>query len=194
MRPSRLSLPIAFLAVSLAAGCSAPMRAWDALPSLVTGRTAALASMKDDIDSVSEPRPAAPGALPSTLSLSGSLSASSSGALGVALPSIEGRGLSQVSKQPGASTNQRRLLAIRAARLEALRDLTEQVHGISIDSETTVAKAMVSADRLRGIVSGEIRGARTVRITPKGSDGYEVVMSLDPDVVAYIVRAARLGV
>ena len=100
-------------------------------------------------------------------------------------------GFSQVSNQPGKTTNQKRILAIRAARVEAIRDLTEQVHGLRISSSTTVKDAVIVDDVLRGRVDGEIRGARTVRITPKGSDGYEVVMALDTDMVRYIVKAAR---
>lgn len=107
---------------------------------------------------------------------------------------VRGLGMAQISKQPGSSINEKRLMAIRAARLEALRDLTEQVHGISVTSETTLRETVIKNDSLRGLVAGEIRGARTERITPKGSDSYEVVLTLDPDVVAYIARAARLGV
>ncbi|MEL6915412.1 MAG: LPP20 family lipoprotein [Pseudomonadota bacterium] len=175
MRRSSFTLFMLLLAVCATAGCMPVMSALEALPGVVQPRTASLATMKDDLEPVSRPTP--------SLAL----------AAAPVLPPIEGRGLSQVSKQPGASMNQRRLNAIRAARLEALRDLTEQVHGIAITADTTVGKAVVTTDRLRGVVSGEIRGARTVRITPKGSDGYEVVLSLDPDVVSYIVRAARLG-
>jgi hypothetical protein len=36
--------------------------------------------------------------------------------------------------------NQRRLLAIRAARLDAYRVLTEQIHGVQLDAQTTVAE------------------------------------------------------
>ena len=43
---------------------------------------------------------------------------------------ITGRGYSVISIQPGKSSGHRRLMAIRAAKLEALRDLTEQIHGI----------------------------------------------------------------
>ena len=112
-----------------------------------------------------------------------------------AVPVVQftGLGLSQVSKQPGASTNEKRLMAIRAARMEALRDLTEQIHGIRINSETMLRDQVLRSDSVRGLVEGEIRGARTLRITPKGSDSFEVVMALDPDTVAYILRAARQG-
>ena len=39
---------------------------------------------------------------------------------------------------------------------------------------------------LLGIVTGVIRGARTVRINPTGADTYETVLEIDQDMVAYL--------
>jgi hypothetical protein len=50
---------------------------------------------------------------------------------------------------------------------------------------------VVQDDSLTALVDGTIRGARTVRVTPKGTDSYEVEMMLDRDTVAYIVRALK---
>lgn len=151
-----------------------PYTAQQALPSDASAQTTKLAVVKDDLDSVShKSTTVAQKANPATTN------------------AIIGMGFSQVSNQPGKTTNQKRILAIRAARVEAMRDLTEQVHGLRISSSTTIKDAMVVDDVLRGKVDGEIRGARTVRITPKGGDGYEVVLALDTDMVRYIVKAAR---
>lgn len=160
----------ASLAVSLTA-CMAPSRAVDALPPDAEPATRALAEVRDDLTSGTAPRaartaPHRPGATQFT-----------------------GLGLSQVSTQPGASQNQKRLMAIRAARMEALRDLTEQIHGIRLTSDTTLRDKVLRSDHVRGIVEGEIRGARTLRITPKDDDSFEVVLALSPDVVRYIMRA-----
>ena len=46
-----------------------------------------------------------------------------------------------------------------------MRDLAEQIHGLQVDSSTTVIDLMVQNDTFRGVVSGTIRGARTVRIS-----------------------------
>jgi len=105
-----------------------------------------------------------------------------------------GRGFSQVSGQPGGTLNERRLMAIRAARMEAYRDLTEQVHGLRITSQTTMRDAILRDDQIHGMVEGEIRGARTVSVNPLDSDSFEVVLSLSPDTVRYILRAARAGI
>jgi hypothetical protein len=82
-------------------------------------------------------------------------------------------------------------MAIRAARMDALRDLTEQVHGIRINATTTIREAVVKDDSLSAVVQGTLRGARTTRVGPSGSDSYEVEMVLDRETVAYIVRALK---
>lgn len=106
---------------------------------------------------------------------------------------VIGRGFAQVSGQPGKTLGERRLLAVRAARLEALRDLAEQVRGIRIDAETIVDDAVVRDDRLSADIDTTLRGARTVSIQPRGEDGYEVVMELDAASVALVLRMARAG-
>jgi hypothetical protein len=72
-----------------------------------------------------------------------------------------------------------------------MRDLTEQVHGIRLTSQTSIRDMVLRSDTLNGVVSGEIRGARTVRITPKDSDTFEVVLELDQSTIGYIVKSAK---
>lgn len=107
------------------------------------------------------------------------------------VPSISGVGYATISAQPAKNVNQRRLMAIRAARIDAMRDLTEQVHGLKLNSRTTVINALVQNDTSRASVDGTIRGARTVRINPVGRDTYEVVLELDRDMITRIMRALR---
>lgn len=106
-------------------------------------------------------------------------------------PTLTATGYAVVSTQPGQNVEQRRLMAIRSARMSAMRELAEQIHGIKVDSNTTVIDLMVQNDTFRGIVSGVIRGARTVRINPTGSDTYETVLEIDQDMVAYLFRQAQ---
>lgn len=173
MRPA----PILPLVLMLAACAGSPRTATEALPMDATGLTRQLAGVKDDLDAADRaaapPVPAPP--VPDA----------------DAVPALRGLGFAQIAGQPGATMNEKRLMAIRAARLDALRDLAEQVHGIRLSSTTSVRDAVVQDDRLTGLVDGTIRGARTVRVTPKGTDSYEVEMMLDRDTVAYIVRALQ---
>ena len=107
------------------------------------------------------------------------------------IPTLTAIGYAVTSSQPGRSQAQKRLMAIRSARMAAMRDLAEQIHGLKVDSNTTVIDLMVQNDTFRGIVSGVIRGARTVRINPTGNDTYETVLEIDQDMVAYLFRSAQ---
>ena len=107
------------------------------------------------------------------------------------IPTLTAVGYAVVSTQPGRSDAQRRLMAIRAARMAAMRDLAEQIHGLQVDSNTTVIDLMVQNDTFRGVVSGTIRGARTVRINPTGSDTYEIVLEIDREMMTYLLSVAR---
>ena len=107
------------------------------------------------------------------------------------IPTLSAVGYAVVSSQPGRTDAQKRLMAIRSSRMSAMRELAEQIHGIQVDSNTTVIDLMVQNDTFRGVVSGVIRGARTVRINPTGSDTYETVLEIDQDMVAYLFRQAQ---
>lgn len=170
MRPALLLLALP----AVLAGCTPPApRAVDALPLDATGTTASLAAMEDALDTPLAPAAAVPDR-------------------DAPLP-VTAVGFAQVAAQPGETLNARRLMALRAARMDALRVLAEQVHGIRLSGSTSVADAVLTDDRIAGLIDGTIRGARTLRVTPRGEDGYEVELALDPDMVAYIVRSAALG-
>ena len=109
----------------------------------------------------------------------------------VEIPTITGVGFSAVSIQPSKNLNQKRIMAIKAARLDALRQLTEQIHGIQLTGSTKIAEAIVQSDTLRADIQGVILGARTVKIEPSSSDTYEVVVEIDRPLIDEIVRAYR---
>ncbi len=107
------------------------------------------------------------------------------------VPTLSAIGYAVISSQPGRTDAQKRLMAIRSARMAAMRDLAEQIHGMRIDANTTVVDLMMQNDTFRGVVSGVIRGARTVRINPTGEDTYEIVLELDRRLIAEIIANAR---
>jgi len=107
------------------------------------------------------------------------------------IPTLTAVGYAVISTQPGRSDAQKRLMAIRAARMAAMRDLAEQIHGLQVDSNTTVVDLMVQNDTFRGVVTGTIRGARTVRINPTGVDTYEIVLEIDREMMTYLLSVAR---
>ena len=107
------------------------------------------------------------------------------------IPTINAVGYAVVSSQPGRTENQKRLMAIRSARMAAMRELAEQIHGLKVEGNTTVIDLMVQNDTFRGVVTGTIRGARTVRINPTGSDTYEVVLEIDNEMISGLIKSAR---
>jgi outer membrane protein FlgP len=105
---------------------------------------------------------------------------------------ITATGYAVVSIQNHKTPAQKRLLAIRASKLDAYRALTEQVYGQHLDATTTVADMTVMSDTFRTRVEGVIYGAVLVSITPAGDDTYETTLSLDARVVDDL-RALYLG-
>ena len=92
-------------------------------------------------------------------------------------------GYAVISVQSHKSAAQQRLLAIRAAKLDAYRNLAEQVYGTRLDSSTTVAEMAVTSDKFRARVDGVIFGAVLTNISPINNDTYEVTLTLDGAVV-----------
>ncbi len=171
------ALPLFLFPAALLAGCvSTPPTATEALPLSATETTQQLAEVKDNLDAADRMNAPPP---PATV------------AAAAEVRPLKGLGFAQIAGQPGKTQNEKRLMAIRAARMDALRDLTEQVHGIRIAASTTVRDAVVQDDSLSAVVQGTLRGARTLRVSPSGSDSYEVEMVLDRETVAYIVRALK---
>lgn len=67
--------------------------------------------------------------------------------------------MSSDTKKPEA---QRRLMAIRAAKMDAFRSMAERVYGTTIQGNTTVRDMVVENDRLRTVVETYLHGARVV--------------------------------
>lgn len=94
-------------------------------------------------------------------------------------PVLVSRGYANISAQPSENPSQQRLMAIRASKIDAYRNMTEVVFGQNINSSTTLEDMMMTNDAVRARVEGVIYGARVVSITPVGSDSYETRLELD---------------
>ncbi|MBD3755793.1 MAG: LPP20 family lipoprotein [Gammaproteobacteria bacterium] len=76
---------------------------------------------------------------------------------------------------------QRRLMAIRASKLDAYRALAEQLYGIKIDSNTAISTLTAKNDSFRARVNAVVRGARVVSVTPMADNNYETVLEVYVD-------------
>lgn len=94
-------------------------------------------------------------------------------------PVISAVGYAPISVQQGASESSRMLMAIKASKLDAYRELTEQVYGQRVDSGQSLASLVLQNTRLDSSVQGVIRGARVVKSYPVGDDTYATELELD---------------
>ena len=95
---------------------------------------------------------------------------------------IEATGYSVIQSHSG-SEPQQRLMAIKAARLDAFRQLAEVVFGTYIDSNTTVSDLTIQDDVFRARVEGVIYGAELIKIEPISNDTYAATLGLPRAVI-----------
>ncbi|MCC5852302.1 MAG: LPP20 family lipoprotein [Alkalimonas sp.] len=93
-------------------------------------------------------------------------------------PVLRAVGYAPLSLQPGQNEQHKMLMALQASKLDAYRELAEQVYGQRIDANTSLQQLLVKNDQLRASVQGVIRGARVVKSYPVG-DAYATELELD---------------
>ncbi|GAA5786193.1 LPP20 family lipoprotein [Chitiniphilus shinanonensis] len=76
------------------------------------------------------------------------------------------------------SAAQKRLLAMRASKLDAYRGLMETIQGVRISSQSTVAMLTLQNDGLRAFVEGYLRGARVVSSRELADGAFETTLEL----------------
>ncbi|WP_373018279.1 LPP20 family lipoprotein [Thiomicrorhabdus sp.] len=94
---------------------------------------------------------------------------------------ITGIGYGAESTFTAYTPGQRRLMAIRASKLDAYRALAEQLYGIKIDSNTSISTLTAKNDSFRARVNAVVRGARVVSVTPMADQNYETVLEVYVD-------------
>lgn len=94
-------------------------------------------------------------------------------------PVISAVGYAPISAQKGSSESSRILMAIKASKLDAYRELTEQVYGQKVDSNQSLARLVIQNTRLDSSVKGVIRGAKVIKSYPVGNDTYATELELD---------------
>ncbi|MEG3766923.1 LPP20 family lipoprotein [Alteromonas sp. 14N.309.X.WAT.G.H12] len=94
-------------------------------------------------------------------------------------PVLSAIGYAPIATQRGKSDNDRALMAMRASKLDAYRELAEQVYGQKLDGSQSVSNLVMQDSRLKASVEGVIRGARVVKSYPVGEDTYATELELD---------------
>ena len=77
------------------------------------------------------------------------------------------------------SQTQKKLMAKRAATVDAYRKLLEKVNEIEISSETTIRDFLIEKDEVTTKVSGFIRGAKIMEVRDNQIDMVEVDMIIE---------------
>ncbi|ABG41612.1 protein of unknown function DUF400 [Paraglaciecola sp. T6c] len=94
-------------------------------------------------------------------------------------PVLSAIGYAPIKGQRGNSDSTKMLMAIKASKLDAYRELTEQVYGQKVDGSQTLSNFLLSDERLSSSVQGVIRGARVIKSYPVGDDLYATELELD---------------
>lgn len=87
-------------------------------------------------------------------------------AIGIGLPPV------------GSNHIRGKVLARRAAIVDAQRNLLEYINGVSLDADTTVNQLAVDSDVVRTQVSGIVRNAKVVSEKYTADGSYEIVLSV----------------
>jgi outer membrane protein FlgP len=94
-------------------------------------------------------------------------------------PVITAVGYAPISAQKGQNDGSKMLLALKASKLDAYRELAEQVFGQKVDGEQSLANLVLDDARLSSSVQGVIRGAKVIKSYPVGNDTYATELELD---------------
>ncbi|MEI7796082.1 MAG: LPP20 family lipoprotein [Methylococcaceae bacterium] len=94
-------------------------------------------------------------------------------------------GYGTAEKSDKYSRSQIKLMAMRSAKLDAYRSLSEQVYGVRLNGVTTVENMIITHDSYKSYVDAYLRGAKVLRTVAinkdmyAGDDTFETVVAID---------------
>lgn len=94
-------------------------------------------------------------------------------------PVLSAVGYAPINAQNGNDETIKVINAIKASKLDAYRELAEQVYGQRIDGNHSVSNLVLTDNHLKASVEGVIRGAEIVKSYPVGDDTYATEVTLD---------------
>ncbi|AAW86378.1 MULTISPECIES: LPP20 family lipoprotein [Aliivibrio] len=87
-------------------------------------------------------------------------------------------GYASISEQAGKNIDEKRIRAMRASKVDAYRELAEQVYGMRISGKVEMNDQQLGEESTSAGVDGIIRGAEVVRTYPVG-DSYVTELKLN---------------
>ena len=90
---------------------------------------------------------------------------------------IQGKGVGAPPEKYYGKPNARPM-AMRAAKLDALRNILEVINGVRVNSTTTVRDFAIESDVIRSNVEGMVRGAQQVKLDYMSDGTVEVIMQV----------------
>ncbi|BEE10374.1 TPA: LPP20 family lipoprotein [Aeromonas dhakensis] len=93
-------------------------------------------------------------------------------------PVLKAVGYAVIDIQPGPSQSEKMLQAIRASKMDAYRELAEQLNGQQVRGQSSYKDLTQTSNSLDVSVVGMVRGARVVASYPRGNT-YATEMELD---------------
>ncbi|MBM7036626.1 flagellar protein FlgP [Vibrio sp. qd031] len=87
-------------------------------------------------------------------------------------------GYSSITDQSGRDSQEKQIKAMRASKLDAYRELAEQIYGMRISGRSDVQNQRLYDEETFGAVDGVVRGAEVVRTYTVG-DSYVTELRLD---------------
>jgi hypothetical protein len=93
-------------------------------------------------------------------------------------PVLKAVGYAVINIQPGPSQSEKMLQAIRASKMDAYRELAEQLNGQQVKAHSSYKDLTQTSNALDVSVAGMVRGARVVATYPRGNT-YATEMELD---------------
>lgn len=97
-------------------------------------------------------------------------------------PTLRSIGYAPISAQPGETAQIKNVMAMRASKLDAYRELAEQVYGYQIQGQSSMKNLVANDDKTRSRVEGVIRGAKVIKSYAVG-DTYATELELDMELV-----------
>lgn len=93
-------------------------------------------------------------------------------------PVLKAVGYAVINIQPGPSQSEKMLQAIRASKMDAYRELAEQLNGQQVKAHSSYKDLTQTSNALDVSVAGMVRGAKVVATYPRGNT-YATEMELD---------------